>query len=155
MASSAYGNGIPVAPITRAVDAIVTQLRGRQKRLTTQRRNILTVVLDSSEHLDIEQIRRRASELGEPVSSATVYRTMRMLVDEGIIKERHFKEGVARYEYVEEGEHHDHLICTQCGRVTEFTNDTIEELQIVVADKYGYRMTGHKHEIYGLCHDCR
>jgi len=141
--------------MTRAVDEIVSQLKARQKRLTPQRLNILSVVVDSTEHLDIEQIRQRASRLGDPVSSATAYRTMRMLVDEGIIKERHFKEGVARYEYVESGEHHDHLICTQCGRVTEFTNDTIEELQLVIAAKHGYRMTGHKHEIYGLCARCQ
>ena len=79
---------------------------------------------------------------------------MRMLVNEGIFKERHFTDGIASYEYVEQGTHHDHLICSECGLVTEFRNDTIEDLQEVVARRYGYRMTGHKHEIYGVCRNC-
>ena len=101
------------------------------------------------------KIRQRVRASGEQVSYATVYRTMRMLVDAGLIKERHFEDGSARYEYVKEGEHHDHLICTRCGEVIEFTDDTIEAQQEVVALRNGYSMTGHKHEIYGLCPACR
>src|SRR6185436_3454748 len=109
------------------------------------------VLLKAREHLDIEQIRSRAGAAGESVSYATVYRTMRLLVDAGVIKERHFEDGSARYEYVKEGEHHDHLICTRCGQVVEFYDETIEARQEMVARRHGYRTTGHKHEIYGLC----
>ena len=133
---------------------ILAKLKQSAKRLTPQRRRILEVLLASREHLDVEQIRDRASGNGERVSYATVYRTMRMLVDAGLIKERHFHDGSARYEYVKEGEHHDHLICKRCGEVIEFTDDVIEALQEVVAKKHGYRMTGHKHEIYGVCGAC-
>jgi len=134
---------------------ILERLRRAQKRLTPQRHRLLAVLLDSDEHLDVEEIRRRASHDEDRVSSATVYRTMRMLVDQGIIKERHFRDGSARYEYVREGEHHDHLICNDCGDVVEFTNETIERLQEVVAAGHGFRMTAHKHEVYGVCRKCQ
>ena len=137
-----------------ALADILAKLKQSARRLTPQRRRILEVLFASHEHLDVEQIRGRAAGAGERVSYATVYRTMRMLVDSGLIKERHFDDGTARYEYVKEGEHHDHLICARCGEVIEFNDDTIEARQEVVASQYGYRMTGHKHEIYGICAAC-
>ena len=137
-----------------ALAVVLDKLRRASRRLTPQRRRILAAVLSSSEHLDVEQIRERASRGGESVSYATVYRTMRMLVDAGFISERHFADGTARYEYARDGEHHDHLICARCGKVLEFNDDLIERRQEVVASQYGFRMTGHRHEIYGLCRDC-
>ena len=141
--------------MNQALRDILSKLKQSAKRLTPQRRRILEVLLASKEHLDVEQIRHRAERLGVRVSYATVYRTMRMLVDQGIIKERHFDDGTARFEYVKEGEHHDHLICTRCGQVVEFFDDAIEKRQDVVVAKYGFEITGHRHEIYGLCGACR
>ena len=138
-----------------AVDGILELLRDDGRRLTPQRQRILEVLLDTDQHLDIDEIRERANHSGARVSSATVYRTMRMLVDAGHIKERHFKNESARYEYVEAGSHHDHLICTSCGEVVEFNNETIEELQEKLAQDHNYKMTAHKHEIYGLCPKCQ
>jgi Fur family ferric uptake transcriptional regulator len=134
---------------------VLVQLKGLRKRFTPQRLRILEIMISTGEHLDVEQIRRRVSARGTPVSAATVYRTMRMLADEGIVKERHFGTGMACYEYVAQGEHHDHLICTLCGKVTEFRNDAIEAAQRKIAGRHGFTVTGHKHEIYGLCRDCR
>ena len=141
--------------MSEGLSELLAKLKQSARRLTPQRRRILEVLTDSHEHLDVEQIRARAASRGDAVSYATVYRTMRMLVDAGLIKERHFEDGSARYEYVKEGEHHDHLICARCGEVIEFNDDTIEARQEVVAGQYGYRMTGHKHEIYGTCASCR
>lgn len=133
---------------------ILAKLKRSSRRLTPQRMTILQVVLDSREHLDADQIRARSSAHGARVSYATVYRTLRMLVDEGLIKQRNFKDGSARFEYVKEGDHHDHLICTNCGQVSEFNHPTIESLQEQVALDYRFEMTGHRHEIYGLCFRC-
>ena len=142
-------------PAQETIDAILATLKRRGRRLTPQRALILETVVASEGHLDVEQIRERVNAGGGSVSFATTYRTMRMLVDEGLIKERHFEDGAARYEYVSEGEHHDHLVCTKCGRVAEFTNDTIEDLQVEIAAAHGYTLTAHRHELYGLCGDCR
>jgi Fur family ferric uptake transcriptional regulator len=140
--------------MSEAMGDVLAKLKKAAKRLTPQRRSILEVLLDSHDHLDVEQIRARAARSGEQVSYATVYRTMRMLVDSGLIKERHFDDGTARYEYVKDGEHHDHLICVRCGDVIEFYDDTVEARQEAVAAKHGFTMTGHRHEIYGVCAAC-
>ena len=141
--------------MSQDVDAITDKLKARQLRLTRPRLNILEVLVGTGEHLAIEEIRDRASALGESVSFATVYRTMRLLVDEGIAVALRFEDGSTRYECVDEGEHHDHLICTRCGAVTEFTDDEIERLQRQAAMAHGYSMTGHRLEIYGQCKRCR
>ena len=141
--------------MTDELEQILQALKRGARRLTPQRRRILEVVLASDEHLDVDQIRELVGRDGTSVSASTVYRTMRMLVDDGLIKERHFEDGTARFEYVKEGEHHDHLICTRCGTVIEFMSDTIERLQEEVADQHGFVLTGHRHDLYGLCGACR
>jgi Fur family ferric uptake transcriptional regulator len=79
---------------------------------------------------------------------------MKLLTECGLAVERHFRDGEARYESQAEGGHHDHLICEQCGRIVEFEEDRIEALQAEVAARLGFRITGHKMELYGLCAEC-
>jgi Fe2+ or Zn2+ uptake regulation protein len=87
------------------------------------------------------------------IGFSTVYRTMKLLCESGLVSERHFRDGEALYENV--SEHHDHCICTSCGKIIEFENEKIEELQEAVARKFGFRLVTHKMELYGLCAECR
>ena len=89
------------------------------------------------------------------VGYATVYRTVRLLRESGLAAERHFHDGEARFENVEEQHHHDHLICERCGRIVEFANDEIEALQERVAHELGFVISRHKMELYGICGACR
>ena len=86
---------------------------------------------------------------------ATVYRTLKLLKECGLAEERHFADGQARFENVEAEHHHDHLICESCGRIIEFVQPRIEELQEELAHRYGFVATTHKMEIYGICKECR
>lgn len=122
-------------------------------RTTEQRRLIVTTLFDSTEHLTIEEILERVRAVDSRVGYATVYRTMRMLAEGGIANELHFGDGVTRYEVADENSHHDHLICQECGQITEFEEPLIEELQERIATQYGFVVTHHKHELYGHCKD--
>ena len=87
---------------------------------------------------------------------ATVYRTLRLLAECELANVRHFGDGVARYELADEGErHHDHLICMNCTRIVEFEDEAIEVLQDRVAERHGFKLRSHKHELYGVCPDCQ
>lgn len=123
-------------------------------RSTAQRRLVTEVFFDSQEHLSIEDLLERVRRRDRKVGYATVYRTLKMLTESGLANERHFGDGVSRYE-VAEGAHHDHLICTKCNKIVEFEDDRIEALQEKIADRYGFVLTRHKHELYGLCTRCR
>lgn len=116
-------------------------------KMTDQRRLIAKVLSDSSDHPDVEMLYERASKLDDKVSIATVYRTVRLLEEAGIIEKHDFGDGRARYE--ESGsEHHDHLIDMRSGRVIEFANEEIEALQVEVAKKLGYKLVDHRLELY-------
>lgn len=128
----------------------IEQLIGDKKlRMTPQRRVIAQVLAQSEDHPDAEELHRRASRIDPRISLATVYRTVRLLQDAGILERHDFGEGRARYEEAPE-RHHDHLIDTRTGRVIEFRNEAIERLQEKVAQELGYRLTGHKLELYGV-----
>lgn len=115
--------------------------------MTGQRRVIVGVLAGARDHPDVEQLHRRAAIIDPKISIATVYRTVRLLVEAGILDRHDFGDGRARYE--EAGDHHhDHLIDTATGRVIEFQNDEIEALQKKVAAQLGYRLVGHRLELY-------
>jgi Fur family ferric uptake transcriptional regulator len=117
-------------------------------RMTDQRRIIARVLSDATDHPDAEEIYKRASQLDPKISLATVYRTVRLFDEAGIIETHDFRDGRARYELAE-GEHHDHLIDVQTGDVIEFVDDEIEELQKRIAEKLGYELVDHRMELYG------
>lgn len=121
----------------------------RGMRMTDQRRVIARVLTSASDHPDVEEVYRRASATDPKISIATVYRTLRLFEEAGILERHDFRDGRARYEQVPE-EHHDHLIDLQTGAVLEFRNEDIEKLQNLVAEHLGYRLLGHRLELYGV-----
>ena len=118
-------------------------------RMTGQRRVIARVLDESSDHPDVEELHRRASALDAGISMSTLYRTMRLLEDAGILAKRDFGDGRARYEDADR-EHHDHLIDLTTGKVIEFVDPEIEALQEKIAEKLGFRLKGHRMELYGV-----
>ncbi len=117
-------------------------------KMTGQRRVIARVLSEAEDHPDVELVYRRAVEVDPRISIATVYRTVKLLEEASILERHDFGEGRARYEEASE-EHHDHLIDVHSGEVIEFRNDDIEGLQHMVAKKLGYRLVGHRLELYG------
>lgn len=118
-------------------------------KMTEQRRIIARVLSVADDHPDVEEVYRRASELDSKISIATVYRTMRLFEDEGIVDRHDFGDGRARYEETSE-EHHDHLIDVKSGRVIEFHNEEIEALQERIAREHGLKLVDHRLELYGV-----
>ena len=122
---------------------------------TRQRDVILDAFLASERHLSIEELYLKLRSKHPNIGYATVYRTLKLFAESGIAREIQFGDGQTRYEHVAEGEHHDHLVCTRCGAITEFRNDTIEKLQDEIAASYGFIIETHKMELYGQCAKCR
>ncbi len=122
---------------------------------TSQRDIILDSFLSSDRHQTIEELYLNLRAKNPKIGYATVYRTLKLFAEAGIAKEIHFGDGQTRYEHVAEGEHHDHLVCTRCGAIVEFENETIEKLQDDVAKDHGFLIETHKLELYGICAKCR
>ena len=120
----------------------------RGLRMTDQRRIIAQVLSEATDHPDAEEVYTRASTKDPKISLATVYRTVRLFDEAGIIETHDFRDGRARYELAE-GEHHDHLIDVQTGDVIEFVNEEIEKLQEKIAKELGYELVDHRMELYG------
>ncbi|WP_174300738.1 Fur family transcriptional regulator [Caulobacter sp. S45] len=118
-------------------------------RMTDQRRVIARVLAGSQDHPDVEELYRRASGVDPHISIATVYRTVRLFEEAGIIARHDFRDGRSRYEEQHE-EHHDHLIDMKTGQVVEFMDDEIERLQASIARRLGYRLIDHRLELYGV-----
>lgn len=123
--------------------------RDKGLKMTGQRRVIARVLSDSEDHPDVEQLYRRATAIDPRISIATVYRTVRLFEEASILERHDFGDGRARYEEVSEA-HHDHLIDMQSGTVIEFESEAIEALQVEIAAKLGYKLVGHRLELYGL-----
>ena len=118
-------------------------------RLTDQRKLIAKVMSESSDHPDVDELHSRINKFDAKISIATVYRTVKLFEESGILAKHEFKGGKARYEELNEG-HHDHLIDVKSGEIIEFVDDEIEKLQEKIADKYGYHLVDHKLELYGV-----
>lgn len=121
----------------------------RGLRITEQRRVIARVLSDSEDHPDVEQLHHRASAIDPKISIATVYRTVRLFEEAGILDRHDFGDGRARYEAAPEA-HHDHLIDVESGSVVEFVDPELEALQKVIAERLGYRLVDHRMELYGV-----
>ena len=130
-------------------DTIITRCEAMGLRMTGQRRIIAQVLEDSDDHPDVEQLYARASAIDQGISIATVYRTVKLFDEAGILERLEFGDGRARYEDAER-DHHDHLIDMNSGEVIEFVDPEIEELQERIAAKLGYELRGHRLELYGV-----
>ena len=117
-------------------------------RLTDQRKLIAKVMSESESHPDVDELHKKVSKLDSKISIATVYRTVKLFEEAGIVAKHDFKGSKSRYEQAPE-EHHDHLIDVNSGEITEFVNEEIEKLQKQVAEKLGYKLVDHRLELYG------
>ena len=135
-------------------DQLEEKFQKKGLKLTDQRRTIARVILESkeayggSDHPDVDELYKRVSKIDPKISIATVYRTVKLFEEAGILTKHDFKGGKARYEAMIES-HHDHLIDVKTGEIIEFVDDEIEELQRKVAEKYGYSLVDHKMELFG------
>ena len=123
-------------------------------KTSKQRDLVAEVFFSTGGHLRVEELLEKVREVSPRVSQATVYRTVRLLQDCGLAAARHFSDRETRYESSDAEHHHDHLICTRCGRIVEFVNERIEKLQHHVARAHGFSVTAHRLELYGLCNAC-
>ncbi|MEW6648477.1 MAG: ferric iron uptake transcriptional regulator [Pseudomonadota bacterium] len=125
-------------------------------KATLPRLKILEILesAGTARHMSAEDVYKALLEHGEDVGLATVYRVLTQFEQAGILTRHHFEGGQSVFE-MDEGKHHDHILCTRCGRVDEFVDPTIEERQKAIADRFGYAMTDHSLYIYGVCKECR
>ena len=130
-------------------DTILQRCEQKSLRMTSQRKIIAQVLEDTADHPDVEELYNRASKIDPTISIATVYRTVKLFDEAGILDKLEFGDGRARYEDAER-DHHDHLIDINSGSVIEFVDSDIEKLQEKIAIKLGYKLMGHKLELYGV-----
>jgi Fur family ferric uptake transcriptional regulator len=136
-------------------ETLQTYMDTKGLRSTDQRRLIVETFFRAPNHISIEELLAQVRAEDPKVGYATVYRTLKLMAESGIAHEREFGDGLTRYELADGEAHHDHLICDQCGRITEFEEPQIERLQDKVAATYGFELRSHKHELYGICPLCR
>ncbi len=144
-AGDASGKAVPDTSLS-ALEALCV---AKGLKMTDQRRVIARVLSESTDHPDVESVHRRASGIDPRISIATVYRTVRLFEDANILERHDFRDGRSRYEAAP-SDHHDHLIDIQSGAVIEFQSEEIEELQRAIAARLGYRLVGHRLELYAV-----
>jgi Fur family ferric uptake transcriptional regulator len=130
-------------------------LRSRKQPVTEQRLRVLQILASTHKHVSVEEILERLRGVGPVIGKATVYRTLDLLVESGLVREHDFGEGFKRYEYLVGPPHHEHLICESCGKLIEFTSHEVEELERELARAHNFQPRYHRLEVYGLCEDCR
>ncbi|MDC1295155.1 transcriptional repressor [Myxococcota bacterium] len=133
--------------------ALATYLEKNHLKQTKQRELILQTFLEAQRHVTSEDLYQAVRAEHSNIGYTTVYRTMKLLVEAGLATERHFDDGITRYEI--EHEHHDHLVCIKCGKITEFECEMIEKTQNEIAESHGFEILRHRHELYGHCAACR
>lgn len=130
-------------------------LEGHHFKQTPHRALILETFIANEGHRSVEDIHRDVRERDPKVGYTTVYRTMKLLSDAGLAREVDLGDGMTRYEHLYNHKHHDHMICTECGRSIEFLNPEIEKLQDAASRKLGFKVLDHRLQIYGVCGACR
>lgn len=135
------------------IKALGAYLEQNQLKHTKQRELILSAFLEAKRHITSEDLYQTVRELHPNIGYTTVYRTMKLLVEAGLATERHFDDGITRYEI--EQEHHDHLVCLKCGGIQEFECEMIEATQEEIAERHEFQVLRHRHELYGHCRECR
>ncbi len=133
--------------------ALGVYLEQHHLKHTKQRELILSTFLEAKRHVTSDDLYQSVREQHSNIGYTTVYRTMKLLVEAGLATERHFDDGITRYEI--EHEHHDHLVCIKCGKIVEFECEMIEDAQNDIAKHHGFQILRHRHELYGHCGDCQ
>jgi Fur family transcriptional regulator, ferric uptake regulator len=132
-----------------------TFLRQHNLPVTAQRLAIASVVLASDRHLSVDDVASGIAAQGDNAGTATIYRTLDLLVKSGLVVERDFGEGFRRFEPARGIPHHEHLLCTLCGRVDEFRDERLERMTTIIAESHDYRRQRHRLVIYGVCAECQ
>ena len=130
-------------------------LRSRQLKLTGERLELVEEVFGQAHHFDADQLHMALKQKGKAISRATVYRTLDLLVQCGLVRKSSFGDQHAHYEAVRSNEHHDHLICLNCDAIIEFFRSDLEALQEQICKEFDFRPMHHSHQIFGLCKDCQ
>jgi Fur family ferric uptake transcriptional regulator len=141
--------------ISPEMQVLLEYLEQHKLKLTPHRQLILEIFLEHEGHRSVEDIYRVVREKDPRVGYTTVYRTMKILMDSGLAREIDLADGITRYEHLYNHEHHDHMICMQCGNSIEFVNEGLEAIQDAASAQLGFKVLDHKLQIYGLCRDCR
>ena len=139
----------------REQDIFRKYLERRGLKLTAERQALFDEVFARHEHLEADELLVRLRAKDKKISRATIYRTLELLADSGIVGKLRIGEAGYRYERLRAGDHHDHLICKECGRVVEFYEPLIEDLQDQVCERYGFVLIDHSHQMRGICRQCR
>ena len=136
-----------------ALEALERHVKRTGLRMTRQRRVIAEVIMDLEGHVNIEELYDAVRQRDKNIGYATLYRTLKLLREVGIVSATQIGEGPARYESIVARDHHDHLVCQRCGLIVEFEHKEIDRLQGVIAKQHGMTLTDHTMELYGLCDD--
>jgi len=131
-----------------------TRVSGKGLKATKQREEILNIFLNSPGHKNLAQIYFQVAKVNPKIGYTTVYRTLKLLTRLGLAEQRKFADGETRYEPTSEKNHHDHLICLDCGKIIEFEDEVLETLQSRIAQRYRFKIFHHRMELYGRCVDC-
>jgi Fur family ferric uptake transcriptional regulator len=151
-----FKNGsLPIRKNTAVLERFEHEKYKRGLKTSKKRSYIVHYFLSADRHYSVEELYNELRTKKPHIGYSTVYRTLRLLAEFGLASERNFRDGVSRFEPVHKAQHHDHLICTECGKIIEFTNQHIERLQQTVARRYRFATIFHKLELYGLCEACR
>lgn len=141
--------------MTSALESFASYLREHNLPVTPQRLAIADVLLGSASHLSADDVARELKARGSVAGLATVYRTIDVLLRSGLVVERDFGEGFKRYEPARDMPHHEHLLCSVCGKVTEFRDERLERITTLIAEQHRFARQGHRLVIQGTCADCR
>ncbi len=134
---------------TDIIQTLEEQCAARGMRMTEQRRTIAQIIQNAHDHPDVEELHHRAAKIDSRISMSTVYRTLNLFEEAGLVTRHDFKDGRARFEPIPD-EHHDHLIDIRAGKVIEFRNEEIEAIQELIARRLGYRLVDHRLELYAV-----
>ena len=133
--------------------AFLEFIQAKGLKTTRQRSTIVQVFFRLRGHISVEELLREVKQVNPKIGYATVYRTLHLLVESGLVEERRFGDGLARYEGRNEVEHHDHMICLECGKIREFSNPRLLQIQEQLAEENGFKIFRHRLELYGACED--
>jgi len=141
--------------VSKEMEVLQDYITQNNLKITKQRRAVLNVFLECENHVSAEELYKLVSEKEPKIGLATVYRTLALLTQSQLAHELDFGDGQKRYEHQFMHSHHDHMICTECGKIIEFTHPLIEKFQEEVAARNGFTITSHKLHLFGFCSDCR
>ena len=141
--------------MTESKQIFVEYLKQKNLKWSQQREFILDLFLTTQRHVSTEELYQLAVKIFPQIGYSTVHRTLKLLSECGLASERHFGDRYTRFEKKQKGQHHDHLICTECGTIIEFESNKIEKMQENIAKQKGFKITHHRLELYGLCSHCK